>query len=106
MISQLSKIEFLVAETEAQALLLEANLINTISPKYNILLKDDKSFPYVAIEESHSFPRISKYRGSKKEKGSYYGPFASVQAVNEAISELQKAFKNKAMYRFLLCIKI
>lgn len=93
MISQLSKIEFLVAETEAQALLLEANLINTISPKYNILLKDDKSFPYVAIEESHSFPRISKYRGSKKEKGSYYGPFASVQAVNEAISELQKAFK-------------
>lgn len=93
MVSQLAKIEFLVAETEAQALLLEANLINTISPKYNILLKDDKSFPYVAIEESHSFPRISKYRGSKKEKGTYYGPFASVQAVNEAISELQKAFK-------------
>lgn len=94
MVSQVTKVDFLVTETEAQALLLEANLINSAQPPYNILLKDDKSFPYIMIENNHAFPRISKYRGSKKDdSNSYYGPFACVQAVNETIAEMQKMFK-------------
>lgn len=93
MVSQVERVEFLVTDTEAQALLLEANLIQTAAPRYNILLKDDKSFPYIIIEDKHQFPRITKYRGDKKKNNSYYGPFACVQAVNDTIAELQKVFK-------------
>jgi len=92
MVSQVERMEFLVTETESQALLLEANLIQTSAPRYNILLKDDKSFPYILIEDEHEFPRITKYRGDKEKDNSYYGPFACVQAVNDTLAELQKVF--------------
>lgn len=93
MVSQVNKVEFLITETEAQALLLEADLIQINQPRYNILLKDDKSFPYISIQDNHPFPRIGKYRGNKKDNDSYYGPFACVKAVDETLVELQKAFK-------------
>jgi excinuclease ABC subunit C len=93
MVSSLSKIEYLTTETEAEALLLEANLIKSIKPKFNIALKDDKSFPYIAIEDTHDYPRISKYRGIKKEKWTFFGPFAQARNVNNTIIELQKLFQ-------------
>lgn len=92
MISLTSSMEFTITRSEAEALLLEANLIRKFSPHYNILLKDDKSFPYIFFSGEHDFPRISKYRGSRSEKGKYFGPFVSAGAVDEAITTLQKAF--------------
>lgn len=92
MISNVAKVEFTITDTEAEALLLEANLIKKFEPKYNILLKDDKSYPYILITEDHDFPRIAKHRNARKIKGSYYGPFASAGAVNKSIADLQKAF--------------
>lgn len=92
MIAKTVKMEIITTKTEAEALLLEANLIKKFEPKYNILLRDDKSYPYILIEEDHDFPRISKHRGARKIKGSYYGPFASAGSVNKAIADLQKAF--------------
>ncbi len=84
--------ELTSTRTEAEALLLEANLIKKLKPRYNILLRDDKSFPYIAISDRHKFPRIMKHRGSRKQGFSYYGPYASAGGVNSAISTLQKAF--------------
>ncbi|MDB2414672.1 excinuclease ABC subunit UvrC [Rickettsiales bacterium] len=92
MISKTIHMEIIQTETEIEALLLEANLIKKYEPKYNILLKDDKSFPYILIADEHDYPRIMKYRGQQKAKGTYYGPFASAGAVNQALSDLQKAF--------------
>lgn len=92
MVSQLDTIDYITTETEAEALLLEASLIQSIKPPFNILLKDDRSFPYIVIEGEHPYPRIAKYRGKKKAGVSYYGPFASAGNVNQAIIELQKLF--------------
>jgi excinuclease ABC subunit C len=92
MIAQTVKMEFTVTHTEAEALLLEAHLIKSLKPKYNILLRDDKSFPYIFISAEHDFPRLEKYRGQKTKKGDYFGPFASGSAVYYTLSNLQKIF--------------
>ena len=83
---------FLSTKNETEALLLEHNLIKQLKPKYNILLRDDKSFPYIFISTEHDFPRIEKYRGKKSKPGRYYGPFANVLAVNRTLETLQKVF--------------
>ncbi len=92
MISETSSMMFLTTKTETEALLLEQNLIKQLKPKYNVLLRDDKSFPYIFISSEHDFPRIEKHRGAKKRKGRYYGPFASAGAVNRTLNTLQKVF--------------
>jgi excinuclease ABC subunit C len=92
MISYIVKIEVITTKTETDALLLESNLIKKFEPKYNILLKDGKTYPYIFISEDHNFPRITKHRGARKLKGKYYGPFTSAHAVNKSISDLQKSF--------------
>ena len=91
MLSQTKRLEITTTTNESEALLLEANLIKKYKPKFNILLKDDKSFPYIFISD-HEFPRIEKHRGAKNKSGKYYGPFASSLAVNSAIKTLQKIF--------------
>ena len=92
MVSQIRRVEFIITNSEAEALLLEANLINQHKPTYNVMLKDDKSFPYIFFDESHEYPRLTKYRGNKSIKGKYYGPFASVAHIKQTIIELQKMF--------------
>jgi len=92
MIDQTAKMEYTVTANEAEALLLEATLIKKLKPRYNILLRDDKSFPYIVIQKDHPFPQIRKHRGSQKESGNYYGPFPSASAVNQTLAILQKAF--------------
>ena len=91
MLSQTQKLEITTTNNESEALLLEANLIKKHKPKFNILLKDDKSFPYIFISD-HEFPRIERHRGAKNKPGKYYGPFASSLAVNSAIKTLQRIF--------------
>lgn len=91
-IQNIERIEVVVTSNEMEAILLESNLVRKIQPKYNILLKDDKSFPYILIDESTGYPRIIKYRGKKECKGTYFGPFASAYKVDEVIGILQKAF--------------
>ncbi len=86
------RMEFVVTETETEALLLEASLIKSLKPRYNILLRDDKSFPYILIRRDHEAPQIIKYRGSKQDRGEYFGPFASAGAVTRTLDTLQKAF--------------
>jgi excinuclease ABC subunit C len=83
---------FLTTRTETEALLLEQNLIKQLKPKYNVLLRDDKSFPNILVSKDHAYPQIKKHRGAKKEKGAYFGPFASAGAVNRTLNQLQKAF--------------
>ncbi len=92
MISMTRRMEFVVTESETEALLLEASLIKSLKPRFNILLRDDKSFPYILIRRTHEAPQIRKYRGSKKKEGDYFGPFASVTAVMRTLDTLQKAF--------------
>lgn len=92
MVAQIDRMEFIVVENESRALLVENELIKKFRPRYNILLKDDKTFPYLMIDTEAEFPRLSKYRGGRKGKNKYFGPFASVAAVNEAVSTLQKGF--------------
>ena len=92
MISLTASMEFVVTETETEALLLEANLIKKLKPRFNIILRDDKSFPYILIRRDHPAPQIVKYRGSKKLKGDYFGPFASAGSVTRTLDTLQKAF--------------
>jgi excinuclease ABC subunit C len=92
MISLTANMEFLVTATEAEALLLESNLIKKLKPRFNVILRDDKSFPYILIAKDHASPQLTKHRGARNRKGSYYGPFASAGAVNQAINTLQKAF--------------
>ncbi|PHZ83769.1 excinuclease ABC subunit UvrC [Paremcibacter congregatus] len=84
--------EFITTHTEVEALLLEANMIKRLKPPYNILLRDDKSFPYIMIDTSHPAPQVKKHRGAKTKEGLYYGPFASAQAVNHSLHILQRAF--------------
>ncbi len=92
MISETASMMFLTTKTETEALLLEQNLIKQLKPKYNVLLRDDKSFPNILVSRAHGFPQIKKHRGAKKEKGNYYGPFANAGAVNRTLSQLQKVF--------------
>ncbi|MEN8919046.1 MAG: excinuclease ABC subunit UvrC [Octadecabacter sp.] len=92
MISHTATMMFLTTNTETEALLLEQNLIKQLKPKYNVLLRDDKSFPNILISGDHDFPRIEKHRGAKKKAGNYYGPFASAGAVNRTLNTLQRAF--------------
>jgi len=92
MISHTASMMFLTTQTETEALLLEQNLIKQLKPKYNVLLRDDKSFPNILISKDHEFPRIDKHRGAKKKNGTYFGPFASAGAVNRTLNTLQRAF--------------
>ena len=92
MISLTASMVFLSTRTEAEALLLEANLIKQLKPRFNVLLRDDKSFPYILLTADHDAPQITKHRGSRQRKGHYFGPFANVSAVNRTLSVLQRAF--------------
>ncbi len=92
MVAQIRRMEFIIVESEAKALLLENELIKKLEPKYNILLKDDKTFPYLSLNLKEDFPVLKKYRGAKKNGYKYFGPFASVGAVNDVLDLLQKAF--------------
>ncbi|WP_417450503.1 excinuclease ABC subunit UvrC [Kordiimonas sp.] len=93
MVSATASMVFVTTRTEAEALLLEASLIKRFRPAYNVLLKDDKSFPYIMLREDHDWAQISKHRGARRHKGQYYGPFASVSAVNRTLNTLQKIFQ-------------
>ncbi len=92
MIAETANMEFVTTGTETEALLLESNLIKQLRPRYNVLLRDDKSFPYILLSGDHEAPQIAKHRGSRQRKGDYFGPFASVWAVERTIDALQKAF--------------
>ena len=92
MISLTAHMEFVTTASEAEALLLESNLIKKLKPRFNVILRDDKSFPYILIAKDHPVPQLAKHRGARNRKGSYFGPFASANAVNQAINTLQKAF--------------
>jgi excinuclease ABC subunit C len=92
MIHQTLSMEVIVTATETEALLLETNMIKRLKPRYNVLMRDDKSFPYIAIRTDHSFAALQKHRGAKSFKGKFYGPFASAGAVNRTLNTLQKAF--------------
>ncbi len=92
MISQTASMMFLTTHTETEALLLEQNLIKQLKPHFNVLLRDDKSFANILVTKDHAFAQIKKHRGAKKEKGTYYGPFASADAVNHTLNQLQRVF--------------
>lgn len=92
MISVTASMVFISVETETEALLLEANLIKQMKPRFNVLMRDDKSFPYILIARDHAAPQIAKHRGARVRKGDYFGPFASVWAVNRALNALERAF--------------
>ena len=92
MIANTAAMEFVSVRTEAEALLLEANLIKRFRPRYNVLLRDDKSFPFILLASEHRAPQIVKHRGARNRKGEYFGPFASAGAVNRTINMLERAF--------------
>ena len=93
MIEETTQMMFLTTRTETEALLLEQNLIKQLKPRYNVLLRDDKSFPNILVAKDHPFAKIVKHRGRKTEKGSYFGPFASAGAVNRTLTQLQRVFQ-------------
>ena len=92
MIVATTSMEFITTATESDALLLEANLIKRLKPRYNVLLRDDKAFPYILIARDHEVPQLVKHRGARRRKGDYYGPFASAGSVNRALNTLQRVF--------------
>lgn len=92
MITATADMEFITTATETDALLLEANLIKRLKPRYNVLMRDDKSFPYILLTGDHDFPQILKHRGARSQKGDYFGPFASPGAVNRTLNTLQRVF--------------
>ena len=92
MVAETATLEIVVTGTEAEALLLECNLIKRLMPRYNVLLRDDKSFPFIHLTAGHDFPQLTKYRGARDKSGAYFGPFASAGAVNRTLITLQKAF--------------
>ncbi|MEM8838335.1 MAG: excinuclease ABC subunit UvrC, partial [Pseudomonadota bacterium] len=92
MVQKTASMEFVSTKTETEALLLEANLIKRFRPRFNVLLRDDKSFPYILIATDHEAPQITKHRGARRRKGHYFGPFAAAWAVDKTINSLQKAF--------------
>ena len=93
MIALTAAMEFVTTTTEAEALLLEANLIKKLKPRYNVILRDDKSFPYILIAKDHPFAQLTKHRGARNRKGSYYGPFASANSLRSAIRTLNRIFR-------------
>ena len=92
MVGQTRSMTIVTTNNEAEALLLEAQLIKRYRPAYNVLLRDDKSFPFILLRQDHQFPRIQKHRGARRAKGDYYGPFASAGSVNNTLNALQKLF--------------
>src|SRR5919107_1833328 len=92
MISETASFEIVETATEAEALLLECNLIKRLMPRYNVLLRDDKTFPFIHLTAGHDFPQLTKFRGARDKAGLYFGPFASAGAVNRTLVALQKAF--------------
>ena len=92
MVSQTRSMEIITTNSEAEALLLEAQLIKRFRPPFNVLLRDDKSFPFILLRADHAYPRIQKHRGARRAKGNYYGPFASAGSVNTTLNALQKLF--------------
>ncbi|HUZ63022.1 MAG TPA: excinuclease ABC subunit UvrC [Acetobacteraceae bacterium] len=92
MVAETVAMEILTTHTEAEALLLEANLIKRLKPRFNIVLRDDKSYPWLMLTEDHPFPQIAKHRGARVRKGSYWGPFASAWAVNQTVTAMQRVF--------------
>ena len=92
MVAQTISMEIVTTHTEVEALLLESNLIKRLAPRYNILLRDDKSFPYILLTDDHDWPQLFKHRGARTRSGQYFGPFASASAVNQTLSYLQRAF--------------
>ena len=92
MIAETRAMEVVTTHTEVEALLLESNLIKRLRPRYNILLRDDKSFPFIMITADHEWPQLAKHRGARNRKGEYFGPFASASSVNRTLNTLQKAF--------------
>lgn len=92
MVSETASMEIVTTHTEAEALLLEANLIKRLKPRYNIVLRDDKDYPWLVLTENHPYPQIAKHRGARVRKGSYYGPFASAWAVNQTVNAMQRVF--------------
>ncbi len=92
MVSEIKRMEFIIVENEAKALLVENELIKNLEPKYNILLKDDKTFPHLVIDVQSEYPALRKYRGARNDKSKYFGPFASIGAVNSVLDIIQKAF--------------
>ncbi len=93
MVSETTTMEFIVTNSEVEALLLESNLIKKLKPRFNILLRDDKSFPYILLTAGHDFPQVKKHRGARSDSGEYFGPFANTWAVNNTIDMLQRIFK-------------
>ena len=92
MVAETASLEVITTHTEAEALLLEANLIKRLKPRYNIVLRDDKSYPWLMLTEDHPFPQIAKHRGARTRKASYFGPFASAWAVNATVTAMQRVF--------------
>src|ERR1051326_1645752 len=92
MVSETASMEVITTHTEAEALLLEANLIKRLKPRFNIVLRDDKSYPWLMLTEDHAYPQIAKQRGAQVRKGSYWGPFASAWAVNQTVTAMQRVF--------------
>ena len=92
MVAETRRLEIVVTHTEVEALLLESNLIKRLMPRFNVLLRDDKSFPHIALFEDHPYPQLAKHRGARERKGAYFGPFASAGAVNQTLTALQRAF--------------
>ena len=92
MVAATAAVEVVTTATEAEALLLEANLIKKLKPRYNVVLRDDKSFPYILLRLDHDWPQVVKHRGARRRKGEYFGPFASAGAVNQTVTALQRAF--------------
>ncbi len=92
MVAETRTLEVVTTHTESEALLLEINLIKRLMPRYNVLPRDDKSFPSVALFQDHPYPQIAKHRGARDRKASYYGPFASAGAVNQTLTALQRGF--------------
>src|SRR4051812_30772505 len=92
MVSQTRSMTIVTTNNEAEALLLESQLIKRYRPAYNVLLRDDKSFPFILLRADHDFPRVQKHRGARRAKGNYYGPFASAGSVNNTLNALQKLF--------------
>lgn len=93
MVSETTSMEFITTNSEVEALLLESNLIKKLKPRFNILLRDDKSFPYILLTAGHDFPQVKKHRGARDDDGEFFGPFANAHAVNHTIDMLQRIFK-------------
>ena len=93
MVSETAAIEVVTTPSEAEALLLEANLIKRLEPRFNIVLRDDKSYPWLLLTEDHPYPQIAKHRGARTRRGSYFGPFASAWAVNQTITAIERVFR-------------